>query len=65
MSSKRQEDIRSLCDLHSAHAAQDIAQMYGTGPLEPNAKPREPVKRQPYDELYLKQKANRDYWSGK
>lgn len=24
---------------------------------------REPVKRPPYDELYLKQKATRDYWS--
>jgi len=22
-----------------------------------------PVKRQPYDELYLKQKATRDYWN--
>jgi hypothetical protein len=30
----------------------------GMGPLEPKAKPR-----QPYDELYLKQKASRDYWS--
>ena len=31
----------------------------GPGPLEPEA-----VKRQPYDRLYLKQKADRDYWSG-
>ena len=29
----------------------------GMGPLEPNAK-----ERPPYDELYLKQKASRDYW---
>lgn len=30
----------------------------GMGPLLP-----EPVKRQPYDSLYVKQKYTRDYWS--
>jgi len=29
----------------------------GMGPLEPNAR-----ERSPYDRLYLKQKASRDYW---
>jgi len=51
-----QDRIRNLLDFEAP---------LDQGPLEPNAKPREPVKRQPYDELYLKQKANRDYWSGK
>lgn len=60
--SKLQDDIRNLLDLHTPLSKEDLAQIMG--PLEPNAKAREPVKRQPYDRLYLKLKANRDYWSG-
>lgn len=66
MRSSKQEDIRSLLkqdglteeellDLHLLHLKMHGL---GTGPLEP-----EPVKRQPYDELYMKQKRSRDYWS--
>lgn len=60
--SKRQEDIRNLCDLHTLLSDHDKAVIeqvgkLGMGPLEPNAKPR-----QPHDSLYLKQKAARDYW---
>lgn len=60
---KRQEDTRALCDLYtplSDHDKAVIAKVgeLGMGPLEPNAK-----ARQPYDSLYLKQKASRDYWS--
>jgi hypothetical protein len=39
-----------------------------TAPLPECAKSqpveREPVKRVPYDQLYLKRKYDRDYWSG-
>ena len=50
-----QETITSLLDLHS----QEYLAPLGMGPLLP-----EPVKRQPYDSLYVKLKAQRDYWSG-
>jgi len=66
MGSKVREDIRSLLrqddlteeellDLHLLHLKMNGL---GPGPLEP-----EPIKREPYDELYVKQKASRDYWS--
>ena len=50
-----QERIRSLLDLYSDEYLEPL----GMGPLLP-----EPVKRQPYDSLYLKLKRQRDYWSG-
>lgn len=36
-----------------------------SAPLPPQPPPpvREPVKKQPYDSLYLKQKYDRDYWN--
>lgn len=57
-SKKLADQIRNLLDLHAPLTPEEQAQING----EP-VKSREPVKRQPYDELYLKQKANRDYWS--
>ena len=33
------------------------------GPLEGRPRVTEPIVRQPYDELYVKQKRSRDYWS--
>lgn len=65
MGSKYQEDIRSLLkqdglteeELLDLHLLQLKMDGLGIGPLEP-----EPIKRQPYDSLYLKLKANRDYW---
>jgi len=41
---------------HEAEVVKRVGEL-GMGPLEPNAK-----ERQPYDRLYLKQKASRDYW---
>lgn len=35
----------------------------GVGPLAPKAKTREPIQRQPHDELYVKLKQQRDYWN--
>jgi len=60
-----QDRMVHLLDQHAPMSAEDIEQINTPGPLEPQAQPRPPVKRQPYDELYLKQKANRDYWSPK
>lgn len=61
--SKKQLDIGNLCDLHTPLSDHDhlvMLKVYGLGmgPLEPEAK-----KRAPYDSLYLKQKASRDYFS--
>jgi hypothetical protein len=51
-----QERMRNLLDQHAPMSAEDIAQINTPGPLEPQAMPRQPVKRVPYDSLYLKQK---------
>lgn len=61
--SKKQLDISNLCDLHTPPSLDDELTMLtvyglGMGPLEPQA-----MKRVPYDSLYLKQKASRDYWT--
>jgi hypothetical protein len=47
-------------DLHSDEAALaiELHTPLGMGPMLP-----EPIKRQPYDELYVKLKKQRDYWS--
>jgi hypothetical protein len=58
-----QERMRNLLDQHAPMSPEDIAQINTPGPLEPQATPRHPVKRVPYDSLYLKRKANRDYWT--
>lgn len=62
MGSKHRENMRALLDQHtplSDHEKAVIAKVnLGAGPLEPAAK-----DRQPYDSLYLKLKAQRDYWS--
>lgn len=53
------DDIRNLCDLHtplSDHDKEVIAKVDGPQPKH------ESIKRPPYDELYLKQRYNRDYW---
>lgn len=60
--SKKQLDSATLCDLHTPLSDHDhlvMLKVYGlgTGPLEP-----EPIKRQPYDELYRKQHYNSNYW---
>lgn len=54
--SKRQQDIQSLCNLHVELTVDEhltLLSVYGLGlgPLLP-----EPVKRVPYDSLYIKQK---------
>lgn len=58
--SRKQLDIRNLVDLDTPLTDYDklvLLKVYGMGPLEPQAK-----ERVPYDSLYLKQKAARDYW---
>jgi hypothetical protein len=37
--------------------------LYGPIPPQPKAPVYEPVKRQPYDSLYLKLKSQRDHWN--
>ena len=46
-------------DLHSDEAARaiELTTPLGKGPMEP-----EPIKRQPYDELYVKLRYDRDYF---
>lgn len=61
--SRKQLDAGNLVDLQTPLTDYDkrvLDRVYGLGmgPLEPQAK-----VRQPYDSLYLKQKASRDYWS--
>jgi hypothetical protein len=60
--SKKQQDIQSVCDLHTPLTDEEhltLLALYGlgTGPLLPD-----PIKRQPYDELYVKLKTQRDSW---
>lgn len=59
--SKRQQDIQSLCDLHKPLTDEEhltLLSVYGLGlgPLLPD-----PVKRVPYDSLYVKLKKQRDF----
>jgi hypothetical protein len=59
--SKRQQDIQSLCNLHVELTDEEyltLLSVYGLGfgPLLP-----EPVKRVPYDSLYVKLKNQRDF----
>ena len=49
-------DLHSPLSEHEMEVVKRVGEL-GMGPLEPNAK-----ERPPYDELYLKQKASRDYW---
>lgn len=61
--SRVQQDIANLVDLVNPLSDYDklvLKKVYGLGmgPLEPQAK-----ERAPYDSLYLKQKAAKDYWS--
>ncbi len=59
MKSIQQQNIASLIDLNDESGEfGQLLQPLGPGPMEP-----ESIKRQPYDELYLKQKYDRDYWS--
>lgn len=58
--SKRQQDIGNLCDLHkplSDHDQAVLLKVYGLGmgPLEPQAK-----VRQPSDSLYMKLKRQQE-----
>ncbi len=58
--SRKQQDIANLVDLVTPMTDYDklvLQKVYGVVPEH------RPVTRQPYDELYLKQKAARDYWS--
>jgi len=54
------ERIQNLLDQHkplTEHEELLLLGHPGMGPLEP-----EPIKRQPYDSLYLKLKYDRDLW---
>lgn len=49
-------DLHTPLSEHDKTVIERVGKL-GMGPLEPNAK-----DRPPYDSLYVKQKASRDYW---
>jgi hypothetical protein len=56
--SRKQQDIANLVDLYTPLTDYDklvLLNVYGMGPLEPQAK-----VRQPYDSLYLKMKRSQE-----
>lgn len=58
--SKRQSDIGALCDLHTPLTDDEkavLAKVWGAGPLEPEAR-----VRQPYDSLTVKLRRQYHAW---
>jgi hypothetical protein len=58
MKTAYQERMRHLLDMYAQREPEPTPLLPYAGPLSP-----EPVERQPYDELYVKLKAQRDAWS--